>query len=63
MPPGPMRYRVAGTDNPEWFHVSGKITCDIYEAALSSIGRSLASFGTCSTSAAASAGCSAGSRR
>ena len=63
MPPGPMRHRVAGTDNPDWFHISGKITCEVYEAALSSIGRSLHEFGACSTSAAASAVCSAGSRR
>ena len=44
MPPGPMRLRVAGTDNPEWFHVSGRITCEVYEAALSSVGRGLAEF-------------------
>ena len=44
MPPGPMRYRVAGTESLEWFHRSGKITCDIYEVALSSIGRSLGEF-------------------
>jgi SAM-dependent methyltransferase len=44
MPPGPMRYRVAGTENPEWFHLSGGMTCDIYDAALSSIGRSLGEF-------------------
>ena len=44
MPPGPMRHRVAGTDNPDWFHISGKITCEVYEAALSSVGRSLHEF-------------------
>jgi SAM-dependent methyltransferase len=44
MPPAPMRIRVAGTDNPEWFHVSGRITCEIYESALASVGRHLADF-------------------
>jgi SAM-dependent methyltransferase len=44
MPPGPMRYRVAGTEDPEWFHRSGGLTCDSYEVALSSIGRSLGEF-------------------
>ena len=39
-----MRHRVAGTDNPDWFHISGKITCEVYEAALSSIGRGLHEF-------------------
>jgi SAM-dependent methyltransferase len=44
MPPGPMRVRVAGTDDATWFHVSGKMTGEIYEAALASLGRSLAEF-------------------
>lgn len=39
-----MRARVAGTDNPEWFHVSGRITCEVYEAALGSVGRRLSEF-------------------
>ena len=39
-----MRARVAGTDNPEWFHVSGRITCEVYEAALGTVGRSLQEF-------------------
>lgn len=44
MPPGPMRLRVAGTDDLDWFHVSGKMTCEVYEAALGSIGRTLREF-------------------
>jgi SAM-dependent methyltransferase len=44
MPRGSMRYRVAGTEDPEWFHRSGGFNCEIYEAALSSIGRSLGEF-------------------
>ncbi|MEP6914282.1 MAG: methyltransferase domain-containing protein, partial [Acidobacteriota bacterium] len=44
MPPGPMRHRVAGTDSLEWFHASGRMTCDVYEAALTSAGRSLQEF-------------------
>lgn len=44
MPPGDMRSRVAGTDNPEWFHVSGRITVEIYQSALSSVDRRLSDF-------------------
>ena len=44
MPPGPMRLRVAGTDHEEWFHVSGRITCESYEAALSTMGRDASEF-------------------
>jgi SAM-dependent methyltransferase len=44
MPEGPMRRRVAGTDDLEWFHVSGRMTCGIYEAALASVGRRLDEF-------------------
>jgi SAM-dependent methyltransferase len=44
MPPGPMRHRVAGTDNRDWFHVSGRMTCELYEAAMTAIGRDLAEF-------------------
>jgi SAM-dependent methyltransferase len=45
MPPGPMRQRVAGTDDLEWFHASGRMTCDAYETALASAGRTLQEFG------------------
>jgi SAM-dependent methyltransferase len=45
MPPGPMRLRVAGTEHLEWFHVSGRITCEVYAAALSMVGRNLREFG------------------
>jgi SAM-dependent methyltransferase len=44
IPPAPLRLRVAGTDHLEWFHVSGRMTCDVYQASLAAVGRELREF-------------------
>jgi SAM-dependent methyltransferase len=46
MPPADLRAQTAGTDNIEWFHASGRITCDVWNAALVSVGHQLSDFGT-----------------
>jgi SAM-dependent methyltransferase len=44
IPPADMRTRVAGTDNEEWFHVSGRISREVFAAALRLAGRELVEF-------------------
>jgi SAM-dependent methyltransferase len=44
IPPPELRIRVAGTDNQEWFHISGRISCEVFAAALALVGRGLAEF-------------------
>jgi SAM-dependent methyltransferase len=44
IPPADMRTRVDGTDNEEWFHVSGRLSCEAFAAALRLAGRELSEF-------------------
>jgi hypothetical protein len=44
LPPAPLCYRVAGTENPEWFDLSGGITAELYSRCLNKVGRSWESF-------------------
>ena len=44
MPPPELRFRVAGTEDEEWFDRSGRMTVDSFQAALRNLGRDLTEF-------------------
>jgi SAM-dependent methyltransferase len=46
LPPDRLRYKVAGTENAEWFDKSGRMSVQDLTQALASVGKSLNEFGT-----------------